>query len=173
MAHDRRDGQTVYRLAFPGRPGLTVRLRRASLAGMIDIAEATPVLRRNVHRDEAQTELDNLRAWRRLARAFASALLDWDLLDGGDPVPATFAGVMSLELEEVMDLVAGWRQAMATTQTEPETEPEPDVQDGPAPGDETEAEPDVWDPENPKLDEEWIAQLPVQEVSAAEVMADA
>lgn len=157
MAYDRREGQTVYRLAFPDRPGLTVRVRRASLAGLIDIAEATPVLRRNIQRGEDVTELENLRAWRKLARAFAGGLVDWDLVDGGVPVPATLAGVMSLELDEVMGLVGGWRQAMAER---PEVDgaefAEADDVGPDAGGDKDEDGPGV-----DALDEEWLAQLPV------------
>ncbi|HEV7651331.1 MAG TPA: hypothetical protein VGP26_24540 [Actinophytocola sp.] len=151
MAHDRRDGQTVYKLVFPDRPGLTVRVRRASLAGMIDLAEATPVLRRNAQRDEARTELENLHAWRRIARAFASALLEWDLFDGGAPVSATFAGVMTLELDEIMALVQGWRQAMAAPVQFEDDEPDEGL--APGLGDE---------PPVDELDEEWLAQLPAQ-----------
>jgi hypothetical protein len=180
VAYDRRDDQTIYRLVFPDRPGLTVRVRRAGLAGMIDLAEATPVLRRNAQRHEARTELDNLHAWRRIARAFASALVDWDLFDGGEPVPATFAGVMTLSLDEIIAFTQGWRQAMAAPvrfDDDPADDPDADLDDDVLGEDEDPPDEGPVD----ELDEEWLAQLPVETLPApaeevaptGEVLADA
>jgi hypothetical protein len=49
-----------------------------------------------------------------LFRLFASSLLEWNLEDGfGDPVPATYAGVLAQDLDFMMAIILAWVGAMS------------------------------------------------------------
>jgi hypothetical protein len=166
MAYDRRAQLPTYVLRFEHLPGLTVKMRRPGLAGLEDITSATAVLRRSVREGWPEMDRRNLKAWRRLCRAFAASLESWDLVDAGEPVAPTLDGVLAQDLELLIDLVQGWQHAMSGTQASlSEDERDGGVDDVAddterAPGPYVEGEP--FDPENPRLDEEWLAQLPVE-----------
>lgn len=157
MSHDRRAQLPVYRLRFENHPGLTVAVRRPGLRGLLDIAEATSVLRRSVRESWPDLDVRNLRAWQRLSRAFAGSLVSWDLVADGEPVAPTLAGVLDQDLDLLIELVRGWQQAIQQDLgIQRAVDAEPDTEDA------DDADPDV-DPDedaDPAVDEEWLAQLP-------------
>lgn len=161
MSYDRQANLVGYKLAFEELPGLTVRMRQPGLRGLIDIAESMAVLRRSIRESWPDLDVRNLRAWRRLSRAFAASLVSWTLVADGEPVAPTLASVLDQDLDFLITLVRGWQQAISdgnrpqvAPDAEPDgTDPEPD-DDGSDDG------PGEWDPDNPELDEEWVAQLP-------------
>lgn len=99
----------VYKLVWPEdheNHGLEVRMRGlavgelAALGGMADLGGPATA--------EALAALDDL------LRLFASKLVGWNLDDDqGEPVPATYDGVQTLDNEFVMQLVDAWMTATA------------------------------------------------------------
>ncbi len=153
MPYDRRAQLPTYRVRFEEHDGLTVVLRRPGLDGLLDLAKATKILRRSAREGWPELDVRNLRAWRLMCRAFAASLVAWDLRADGEPVPPTLDGVLSQDLTFVTDVVRGWQQALRGQSQAPIDAEEPD-------DDTADDEPPEWDPENPQLDEEWLAQLP-------------
>lgn len=108
MGYDRAAALDVYRLSFEEYPGLTLRARRPSFIGEQAVELAWPVLRSRRAGRRAQQ-----RALGLAAQAMAAALVDWDLEWAGRPVPATHAGLVSLDTEFLLELVAAWVEQVA------------------------------------------------------------
>lgn len=183
MAHDRRKQLSTYTLRFEQFPGLTVRMSQPGLQGLLDIAEATAVLRRSVREGWDDLDVRNLRAWRRLAGAFARSLMSWDLVAGGERVGVRRADVLAQDIDLLIELVRGWQQAINQDIADRRAVEPDGVEDGDAEsaadepdeaGERPYAVGEVFDPENPRLDEEWVAQLPTETLPPQlEVVADA
>ena len=93
-----RAPRKTFRLVFEDedRAGLEVRARSASVGRLLEIEEK-----------------DGAESVRMLFEAFADALEGWNLEDeDGNPVPATLAGLMSLDLDFATDLVAAWKEGI-------------------------------------------------------------
>lgn len=165
MAHDRRAALPVYRLRFEHLTGLTVVVRRPGLGGLLDIAEATAVLRRSVREEWPNLDVRNLRAWRRLSGALADSLVSWDLVADGEPVAPTMAGVLAQDLDFLIELVRGWQQAIQQDLSLGRGSDESSADGDDAADDDGEPEPyaegEEFDSDNPRHDPEWLAQLPV------------
>lgn len=59
------------------------------------------------------------RVWRQLCEAFAASLVRWNLEDdGGAPVPATLAGLLSQDIELIMAIVETWLDVVLRRKTE-------------------------------------------------------
>lgn len=141
MAYDRYAVLPVWELHnFEEYPGFVMRVRKANFAGQLLVAEAMPVLRRA----SAPLDLYSLRALSKMCGALAGALKDWNLLNDGEPVPATKAGLMAQDIDFVMALAREWAAATSAPEPRPPREPEPVA------------------PPEPEVDEEWLSQLPMQ-----------
>lgn len=111
----------LYRLRFDDHPGLIVRARSTSAGAFLEIADLSDTAR-----------ADDSAAIRELFRKFADVLVSWNLdysMDGplddtgelawleGDPVPPTWAGLMTQDLDMVLTLIEGWMTAVAGVST--------------------------------------------------------
>lgn len=91
---------TRYRLTFEERPGMEVVTRAPALGELLDIMtlydsiKSTPVLPKD--------KVEELFGW------FATLLDSWNLTRNGQPVPATYEGVKSLELGFIFTVVMTW-----------------------------------------------------------------
>lgn len=163
MAYDRHAALSVIKLTFDEYPGLTVQTHAPNLAAQILIEEAMPVLRRV----KLPLSLAHLRAFAKVCGAMASAIVDWDLTNSGDPVPTTKAGLMAQDLEFVMALSKAWLGAVSGVPTPrpPATPQQPAevIEPAPAPSTLTGLLPDGTDPLT-GLDEEYLSQLPTVEL---------
>lgn len=112
MAYDRHEALDQFVVRFKEYPGFTMRVRKASLAGRLAVAEALPALRRATLRGaDPAADLKTLRSWKKMCKALGGALAEWDLLNSGKLVPATPKGLMAQDLEFVMELARGWVNA--------------------------------------------------------------
>jgi hypothetical protein len=71
-------------LTFEDHPGLEVTARSPSTGGLLDLQEAA----------EEAASVDGLR---KLFRMFAGYLADWNVTRDGEPVPASYEGLLSLD----------------------------------------------------------------------------
>ena len=104
--------RTVFVLRFDDGDlaGQVVRARSTSAGGEVDIAmagERPPT-------DTVLTGSEQADRVYRLFRAFARSLLSWTLLDDetGDPVPATFEGLLSLDFGHATHITYAWLDAV-------------------------------------------------------------
>lgn len=101
--------RTVYKLEFEGADafdGLVVRVKALTFAERRDAWDLlyTPWLSDpNLTRAEADANVD------RLHQLFADHLVDWNLTDNGEPVPATMEGLRSQEHSFIGGLIGAWR----------------------------------------------------------------
>jgi hypothetical protein len=104
---DQSTRRTAYRLRFEDLDGLVVRVRKPSFRGLKKLARVVGVLGDDLRgqRVDGQARLD---AWELLFAAFADALIDWDLTDGGKPVPATRKGVYGQDVELLLTITTAW-----------------------------------------------------------------
>ncbi len=95
--------QTTLRLQFtdPSYSGLEVVCAAVPWGQVSEAAELAHVDPGNIT-DADQAKID------RLIGSFADALVEWNLIRDGEPVPATRQGVESLDLLFVMQLVGAW-----------------------------------------------------------------
>lgn len=97
---------TVYRLEFEARDGLEVRVASVSIDRLMGLQKQAAELKQ-----ERTTSFDEARE---LFETFAESLRSWNLEeDDGTPVPATLAGVLSLELGFASELLLVWFEAIA------------------------------------------------------------
>ena len=95
-------GPKIFRLEFedPDLNGLTVRARSLPLGEFIDLANIDTVT-------AAQTD--------RVIRLFASCLVEWNLENEfGDPVPATYEGILAQELDFMIQIISAWMEAIGS-----------------------------------------------------------
>jgi hypothetical protein len=109
MAYDRHDDVTAYVLEFDDYPGLTVSVRKPGLDGLRAVDAAMPALQVPGVPPRVQ-----LAAFALLADALAESLVDWDLLNSGQPVPATRAGIGRQDPDFLADLFKAWAMVAAT-----------------------------------------------------------
>lgn len=101
--------EDTLRLVFedPSFAGLEV---VCALISLDELAAAASLA--NIDPDEVTAaELEKVRE---LRDAFADALRSWNLTRGGEPVPASLAGVRSLPLVFLLQIIAPWIEGTAT-----------------------------------------------------------
>lgn len=102
--------RTIYRLTFedPELADLSVRVRSLNVGQML---EATELSRLD---DDKLPVQEKLAAMGELFDVFASALVDWNLEEeDGTAIPATLAGIKTLESAFLMDVIRTWITATA------------------------------------------------------------
>jgi hypothetical protein len=100
--------RTVYKLEFEGEEfgGLVVRVRALTFAELRDnrdLLYSGWETDQGLDRDRWEANVDALH------QLFADHLVDWNLSDGGEPVPATLDGLRSQEGQFIGRLVGAWR----------------------------------------------------------------
>ncbi|MFD5697439.1 hypothetical protein [Streptomyces lasiicapitis] len=115
-----RPKQKIYTLAFEGEEyeGLEVRIRGLNTGQMIDLDTARA--------DGGEEAIQSM------LRLMADRLIEWnvDHPDTGEPVPPTFDGVRSLDLEFNWAIIDAWQTAVAGVAApldEPSTDGEPSL----------------------------------------------
>ena len=97
----------TYRLRFedPDLDGLVVTARSLPIGTFLEVTELSAL---------PQDDPASAKAASQMIRVFAGSLVEWNLEDEhGDPVPATYEGVCTQELDFVMTIITAWMQAMA------------------------------------------------------------
>lgn len=106
MARFKRERPTIL-LTFesPDLAGLEVRVRSISVGKLIGLVDMAGALR--IRGDEPTSDQqDDIET---LLRAFASALVSWNLDDENDqPVPTTYESLIDQDTNFVLQLVMGW-----------------------------------------------------------------
>lgn len=159
MAFDQDSRRRVYELDFKPYPGLIVRCRKPSFDALAELTDAVLLLG-----DDLSGELlpgaERIAAWRGLFRAFADSLVGWTLFDRDHAVPATRKGVLSQDLEFLLDIARTWY--LVVVQHQEQTAPqEPPREDPPA-------EPEVEEDDDT---EDRLSALPIFALAAELVSA--
>lgn len=144
MVFDQSTRRRVYELDFKPYPGLVVRCRKPSFRALERLTEVTLVLGDDLA-GESLPGVTRMDAWGELFRAFAESLVGWSMSDQGLPVPATVDGVLSQDLDFLLDLARTWYTVVVAA---PPPDPEPAA-----------AAPREVEPETDDLEDE-LAQLP-------------
>lgn len=111
-AFDQASRRQVYTLSFELYGGMVVLARKPSFRGLELLAHATSVLGERL--DSMTRPIgDRIDAWGSLFRAFAEALVWWDLRDNGISVPATLDGVLSQDHEFLLEISRMWYRRVA------------------------------------------------------------
>src|SRR5258708_7015495 len=91
--------------------GLEVSMKGMSVAKMLDLTEKASAL---TGKDAAAGERSDSGA-DSMFRDFARFLVEWNLEDDkGKPVPATYAGIVSQDVEFILEIVTSWMEAIAS-----------------------------------------------------------
>lgn len=104
--------RTVFVLEFenPDLEGCEVRCTRLSLGALREVAD---LLDAAESMDEDKPDPEALKAVDRLFTTFAKSLTGWNVIgEDGQPVPATKAGLESLDFWFAMKLISAWLQGM-------------------------------------------------------------
>jgi hypothetical protein len=105
----------IYRLDFTDTAldGLTVRAHSAPIGLFMQLGTLADELEgSDDNTDTGMTAM--LRTIQELVDLFAQVLVSWDLVDDDDqPVPATAAGLLTLDVEELMFIITAWQNAVA------------------------------------------------------------
>jgi hypothetical protein len=116
----------VLRFEIPPLAGVVVAARKPTAGGLVDLTMAQAATG-GLPDAAAAAAGDALAAdaLYRVFRAFAGALLSWNITDRGEPVPATLDGLLGLELEHAVGLTYTWldrvgqaEQSAAATEAE-------------------------------------------------------
>lgn len=99
----------VLDLTVEGHPGLTVQARSVSMGQVIDLSAS---IEARIFGPAIPPE--DLPHLKKVLDAFGAALVGWNLTDGGTPVPATRAGLRTLDHALFRRLVLAWIDAMVT-----------------------------------------------------------
>lgn len=160
MAFDQDNRRRVYELDFRPYPGLIVRCRKPSFRALDALTEALLLLGDDLSGEQLPGST-RITAWRKLFRAFADSLISWTLFDRDRAVPATRKGVLSQDLEFLLDMARTWYAVVVQLQEQP-TPPAP-----------REDPPTAADPEVDEADdlEARLAALPVTALPAELVPA--
>jgi hypothetical protein len=102
--------QKAYRLNFAetGLAGLEV------TAGSLPLGEFLKVSELAAAKDDPQGAANSAK---QLFETFAGSLLSWNLTRDGEPVPATYDGILGQDLDFMMKIVLAWVSAMADVDT--------------------------------------------------------
>ncbi len=98
----------VYRLRFDDEDmnGLEVRAKSVPLGAFLDLVKLMDIETRNVSPEDAE-KID------KLFEGFAGALIEWNLEEPeGVPVPATFEGLKSQDIDFSMQILRAWIAAL-------------------------------------------------------------
>lgn len=104
----------IFKLKFtdPEMGGLEVRAKSTSLGGFLTIAKLVDLKDRLTAGDDAIAEVEELFS------TFAKCLVSWNLLDDDDsPVPPTKDGLLSQDLDFVLEIIGAWAQAIGGVST--------------------------------------------------------
>lgn len=97
----------VYHLQFDQYEGLEVTVSGTSAGGFLELTERA---------DAASADISKVRP---LFESFVDCLRFWNLEDRhGQPVPQTVDGLLSLELDFVMEIIGAWTDAVAGVSTD-------------------------------------------------------
>jgi hypothetical protein len=103
----------IYTLVWPEDHelhGLMVSVKGLTVEKMLDLTAKATVLTSEDATISQQSDETG-----KLFKQFAAALVAWNLEDdNGKPVPATYRGIVSLELSFALDLVMTWMEAVAS-----------------------------------------------------------
>lgn len=162
MSFDQDRRRTVYPLRFREYGGLLVRLRKPGWSAMLKLTDAVLVLGDDLEGPGLPAS-GKVAAWTQLFEAFADSLIGWDLLDRGRAVPATVDGVLAQDFHFLLALARTWYIVVVQAEdraVEPESIHESDDRF-------TNHEPEeqFTSPEEPELDEEYLAQLGAKAVT--------
>lgn len=92
----------VYTLQFEQYDGLEVRAAATSAGGFLELTERS---------DAASADISKVKP---LLELFVECLRSWNLEDDeGQPVPQTVDGLLTLELDFVMEIIGAWTEAVA------------------------------------------------------------
>lgn len=100
----------VFKLVFADDTelaGAQVRMRSLSVDDLLTLTEAVDAAA------HATGQAEQIRQLAPVLDVMAGGLLDWNLTDGGDPIPATRAGLGLLEIPDVTRLAREWMTAAA------------------------------------------------------------
>jgi hypothetical protein len=87
--------------------GLEVVMRSLSTGRFLEVTElAVTVQQENLAKAAGEV--------RKLFEAASESLASWNLTDGGEPVPATLAGLLAQDFDFVLDVVLAWLDAIAS-----------------------------------------------------------
>jgi hypothetical protein len=102
--------RTVYKLAFEDHPGMVVRAKGASVEGFTEtIGLSSAVQDMDTENLKAGDAEKTVKAISDLFRRFADVLLDWNLEEeDGSAIPATVAGLQSLEFPFALEIIMAW-----------------------------------------------------------------
>lgn len=101
----------LYRLKFedPSMAGLEVDAKSLSTGAFLEVAGLA---------DAVKGDSLDAAAARKLFEVFAGALVSWNLEDEHDqPVPATYEGVVSQDMDFVLEIIMAWIGAMSSVDT--------------------------------------------------------
>ena len=165
MAFDQDKRRRTYVLPFGDRTGLRgleVAVRKPGFKALRRLASAVLVLGDDLE-GPGVVGLDKLNAEADLFSALRSSVVSWNLVDRGRPVPV--ADMLTQDRELLLILARAWyRIVVQADESEPE---QPAESNDPQPVDEPVDNPAPELPPTigaPGVDEEWLAQLPVQKM---------
>lgn len=100
----------IFRLRFedPDMNGLVVRAHSTQLGNLVGMARLANLTQRDLGPEDVEA-LDQV------FRAFADALIEWNLVDDNDVhVPETVEGLYSLDQDFAIAIIAAWQQAISS-----------------------------------------------------------
>ena len=100
----------IFKLRFEDEDmeGLEVRAKSMPLGALLEMVKLTDIETRNLSPEDAH-KVD------RLFQGFSQALISWNLEEPeGVPVPATFEGVKSQDIDFTMKILRAWIQALTS-----------------------------------------------------------
>lgn len=165
MAFDQDRRRRTYVLPFGDRTGLRgleVAVRKPGFKALRKLASAVLVLGDDLE-GPGVVGLDKLNAEADLFAALRTSVVSWNLVDRGRPVP--IGDMLTQDRELLLTLARAWYRIVVSAD-ESETE-QPAADDDPQPVDEPVDSPELGLPPTigaPGVDEEWLAQLPIQEM---------
>lgn len=96
-------------LDLPDYPGLTVRARSISMGQVLELSQSIEA--RIFGPAVSPEDLPHLE---RIITTLGGALIDWNITDDGQPVPADVDGLRSLDPQLFRAVTLAWIEAMAT-----------------------------------------------------------
>lgn len=164
MAFDQDGRRRTYVLPFGDRTGLRgleIAVRKPGFRALRKLAAAVLVLGDDLE-GPGVVGLDKLNAEADLFSALRSSVVSWNLVDRGRPVAV--ADMLTQDRELLLTLARAWYRIVVSADENAET-PAPTPSD-PQPVDEPVDSSDALPPTigAAGVDEEWLAQLPVQEM---------
>lgn len=105
----------VYLLDFTGDDELdelTIKCRGASLDFILSMGAQLEAATELQGAEDQESGLKAMGLIREMTEAYASVLISWDLTEGGVEIPATAAGLRTLDLAQLMRVIQAWQRAV-------------------------------------------------------------